>query len=90
MWLHVRSLIEFVCENWTKKDEGWFSALLLIAVAKLCLLGIWEVRGGQQHFLYSKLMCWVAMDRGIRLAERRSFPADIHRWRSIRNVCRWP
>ena len=36
--------------------------------------GIWEVRGGKQEFLYSRLMCWVAVDRGIRLAQRRSFP----------------
>src|SRR5205085_3911092 len=32
--------------------------------------GIWEVRGGAQQFLYSRLMCWVALDRGIRLARR--------------------
>lgn len=38
--------------------------------------GIWEVRGGRQHFVYSKLMCWVAMDRGFRLAEQRSFPIN--------------
>ena len=31
--------------------------------------GIWEVRGDPQHFLYSKLMCWVALDRAITLAE---------------------
>ncbi|MEX0980701.1 MAG: glycoside hydrolase family 15 protein [Bacteroidales bacterium] len=42
--------------------------------------GIWEVRGGKQHFVYSKLMCWVALDRGIRLAEKRSFPSDKDRW----------
>jgi GH15 family glucan-1,4-alpha-glucosidase len=42
--------------------------------------GIWEVRGGQQEFLYSRLMCWVAVDRGIRLAQRRSFPTPPERW----------
>lgn len=42
--------------------------------------GIWEVRGGQQHFVYSKLMCWVALDRGIRLADKRSFPSDRLYW----------
>ncbi|CAI9085922.1 glycoside hydrolase family 15 protein [Candidatus Methylacidiphilum fumarolicum] len=47
--------------------------------------GIWEVRGKKRHFIYSKLMCWVALDRGLRLAEKRSFPADISRWRKIRN-----
>jgi GH15 family glucan-1,4-alpha-glucosidase len=46
--------------------------------------GIWEVRGGQQEFLYSRLMCWVAVDRAIRLADRRSFPYPFDRWR----VCR--
>ncbi len=42
--------------------------------------GIWEVRGGQRDFVYSKLMCWVALDRGLRLADKRSFPADRERW----------
>jgi len=47
--------------------------------------GIWEVRAGRQHFVYSKMMCWVAVDRGLRLADRRSFPADRERWLSIRD-----
>lgn len=47
--------------------------------------GIWEVRGGRRHFVYSKLMCWVAMDRGIRLADKRSFPADRDRWQKVRD-----
>jgi GH15 family glucan-1,4-alpha-glucosidase len=47
--------------------------------------GIWEVRGGQQEFLYSRLMCWVAIDRGIRLAQKRSFPAPLGRWLEIRD-----
>ena len=48
--------------------------------------GIWEVRGGRQHFVYSKLMCWVAVDRGLRLAQKRSLPADERRWRQVRNT----
>lgn len=48
-------------------------------------MGIWEVRGGKQHFVYSKMMCWVALDRAIRLAEKRSFPADVERWRKERD-----
>lgn len=36
--------------------------------------GIWEVRGGERHFLYSKLLCWVAIDRGLRLAEQLKLP----------------
>lgn len=47
--------------------------------------GIWEVRSGRQHFVYSKMMCWVALDRAIRLAEKRSFPADFDRWRVTRD-----
>jgi len=47
--------------------------------------GIWEVRGGKQHFTYSKVMCWVALDRAIRLASKRSFPADMHRWLEARD-----
>ena len=42
--------------------------------------GIWEIRGEPRHFVYSKLMCWVALDRGLRLANKRSFPADQERW----------
>ena len=48
--------------------------------------GIWEVRGEQQEFLYSRLMCWVALDRGIRLADRRSFPAPRKRWMEVRDA----
>jgi GH15 family glucan-1,4-alpha-glucosidase len=48
--------------------------------------GIWEVRGGQQEFLYSRLMCWVAVDRGIRLGDRRSFPYPSERWRETRDA----
>jgi GH15 family glucan-1,4-alpha-glucosidase len=47
--------------------------------------GIWEVRGGQQHFVYSKVMAWVALDRSIRLAKKRSFPADLLGWTKIRD-----
>jgi GH15 family glucan-1,4-alpha-glucosidase len=42
--------------------------------------GIWEVRGGRRHFVYSKMMCWVALDRSIRLADKRSLPTDRTRW----------
>jgi GH15 family glucan-1,4-alpha-glucosidase len=38
--------------------------------------GIWEVRGGRRHFLYSRLLCWVAFDRTIRIAQQRSFPLN--------------
>jgi GH15 family glucan-1,4-alpha-glucosidase len=41
--------------------------------------GIWEVRGGQQAFVYSKVQCWVALDRGLRMAAERGFPLDRER-----------
>jgi GH15 family glucan-1,4-alpha-glucosidase len=47
---------------------------------------IWEVRGGRQEFLYSRVMCWVAVDRAIRLAQRRSFPAPLARWYDVRDT----
>jgi GH15 family glucan-1,4-alpha-glucosidase len=47
--------------------------------------GIWEVRGGRQEFLFSRFMCWAAIDRGIRLANKRSFPAPIAEWRKVRD-----
>ena len=43
--------------------------------------GIWEVRGGQQEFLYSRLMCWVAIDRGDAPGDASApFPAPLARW----------
>jgi GH15 family glucan-1,4-alpha-glucosidase len=47
--------------------------------------GIWEVRGGQQAFYYSRLMCWVAVDRAIRLSIKRSYPAPRPRWLQTRD-----
>src|SRR6202035_4658567 len=47
--------------------------------------GVWEVRGGRRHFVYSKFMTWVAVDRGLRLADKRSFPADRNRWLKARD-----
>jgi GH15 family glucan-1,4-alpha-glucosidase len=47
--------------------------------------GIWEVRGGARHFTYSKMMCWVAFDRALRLADKRSFPVDRGQWSALRD-----
>jgi GH15 family glucan-1,4-alpha-glucosidase len=48
--------------------------------------GIWEVRGGAREFLHSRVMCWVAVDRAIRIVRRRSFPAPFDRWRETRDA----
>lgn len=47
--------------------------------------GIWEVRGGRREFLHSKLMCWVAFDRAVRLAAKRSLAGPAEKWRKIRD-----
>jgi GH15 family glucan-1,4-alpha-glucosidase len=67
-WTHLARIIDWLCENWDRPDEG-----------------IWETRGGQQHFVYGRLMSWLAMDRGVRLSERLGRPADIDRWRTARD-----
>ncbi|MBY0507762.1 MAG: glycoside hydrolase family 15 protein [Bryobacteraceae bacterium] len=50
--------------------------------------GIWEMRSEPQHFLYSKLMCWVALDRAVKLAQHAGLSGEIDRWRSTRNEIR--
>jgi GH15 family glucan-1,4-alpha-glucosidase len=45
---------------------------------------MWEVRGANQHYTYSKMMCWVAVDRGLRIAERFRLPHNQARWRAAR------
>jgi GH15 family glucan-1,4-alpha-glucosidase len=67
-WLHLRHLVDWLCDNWQRPDEG-----------------VWEVRGGRRHFVYSKFMSWVAVDRGLRLADKRSLPADRARWLRVRD-----
>ena len=67
-WTNLTTLVEWVCANWRKPDEG-----------------IWEVRGGARPFLYSRVLCWVALDRAMKLAQRRSFPAPLVRWHRIRD-----
>jgi GH15 family glucan-1,4-alpha-glucosidase len=48
--------------------------------------GIWETRGGRRPFTYGRLMSWVAMDRGVRLAAAHGWPADADRWRTERDA----
>jgi len=67
-WVRLRRLVDWLCDNWTRDDEG-----------------IWEVRGGPRPFVYSKVMSWVALDRSLRLADKRSFPADRPRWLAVRD-----
>ncbi len=48
--------------------------------------GLWEVRGGRRHFVHSKVMCWVAFDRAVRMAEATGLPAPVEKWRQIRDT----
>jgi GH15 family glucan-1,4-alpha-glucosidase len=50
--------------------------------------GIWEMRNGPRHFVQSRVMCWVAVDRAIRLADKRSLPMPRERWNEVRNAIR--
>ncbi len=47
--------------------------------------GIWEVRGGRHNFVFSKMQCWVALDRGLRMALKRGLPVDRERLRVERD-----
>jgi len=46
--------------------------------------GMWEIRGEPRHFTYSKVMAWVALDRGIRAAETLGLEGSLDRWRALR------
>ena len=55
--------------------------------------GIWETRGGRQHFVHSKVMAWAAFDRAADAVTRHGLPGDAGRWRAIaseihREICR--
>lgn len=50
--------------------------------------GIWELRGEPRHFVFSKVMCWVALDCGIRLAEDLNKPVDLKKWQAGRDLIR--
>jgi GH15 family glucan-1,4-alpha-glucosidase len=47
--------------------------------------GIWETRGGRKDFTLSRLMCWVAVERAIRIARQRGLPADLFKWLDSRD-----
>lgn len=48
--------------------------------------GLWEVRGGRRHFVHSKMMAWVAMDRAVQDMEQYSLPGPVARWRAVRDA----
>jgi GH15 family glucan-1,4-alpha-glucosidase len=48
--------------------------------------GIWEVRASEEHYVMSKVMCWVALDRGVKMAREFDLPADVLRWEKARDA----
>ena len=81
-------------ERYGEKLEGPLWDMMRMLVDHVCAHwqdtddGIWEVRGGARHFVYSKVMCWVALDRGIRAAEHANLEADLPRWRMVHDQIR--
>lgn len=73
-------------------DDYWrFLVSLVDAAAEKAAspdCGIWEVRGEPQHFVHSKVMCWSALDRGLRLAEECLRRAPVRRWEKARDTIR--
>ena len=74
----------------TKEDDDWPVQIELLkhleAVWSEKDEGIWEVRGGRQHFVYSKVMAWVAFDRAIKTVEEFGLKGPVDQWRKTRQV----
>ena len=73
-------------------DDYWRFLLDIVDTAAECWQepdrGIWEIRGEPQHFVHSKVMCWVALDRGTKLAEECLRKAPTRRWQKTRDEIR--
>ncbi len=50
--------------------------------------GIWEIRGDRKNYVYSKVMCWVALDRGVKIARGNNLEGDVERWKRERDRIR--
>src|SRR5207244_2510675 len=81
-WLFARAGGEITDDNWA----------FLVGLADIVCecwekpdQGIWEIRDEPRHFVHSKLNCWVALDRAVRLAEGLGADAPLERWRVERD-----
>ncbi|WP_436344635.1 glycoside hydrolase family 15 protein [Natronorubrum sp. FCH18a] len=87
----VYETVQFDAET-TVADDEWVA--LRDIVDYVCAhwderdAGIWEFRDERRHFLHSKLLCWVALDRGIALATENEFDAPLEKWREDREAVR--
>ena len=81
-------------ERYGETLDGPLWAMMQTLVEHVCAhwqepdCGIWEVRGELRHFVYSKVMCWVALDRAIRAAQQLHLEADLSRWCLVRDQIR--
>ncbi|WP_207483460.1 glycoside hydrolase family 15 protein [Arenibaculum pallidiluteum] len=83
------AMLQSLTHGMPASEEGWAVARVLMAhlegIWREPDAGIWEVRGGSQHFVHSKVMAWVAFDRAIRGAEMHDNAELIERWRGVRD-----
>ncbi|UEG53102.1 glycoside hydrolase family 15 protein [Mucilaginibacter daejeonensis] len=82
IYIYNRSHKPITYEFWTLIEK---QIECVIGDWKLPDHGIWEIRGEKREFLHSRLMCWVAMDRAIKIAEQRSFPYPRAEWEQVRD-----
>eukprot|EP01103_Thecamoeba_quadrilineata_P003699 TRINITY_DN1344_c0_g2_i1.p1 TRINITY_DN1344_c0_g2~~TRINITY_DN1344_c0_g2_i1.p1 ORF type:complete len:689 (+),score=134.30 TRINITY_DN1344_c0_g2_i1:119-2185(+) len=82
----------YLCDKWVRPVSYDFWQVIRDSLIPQVLQrwpkpdhGIWEVRDKPQHHVYSKIMCWVALDRACRLALKRSLPAPLVEWREQRD-----
>jgi GH15 family glucan-1,4-alpha-glucosidase len=91
------ALYQARCKGLAATDSGWALQLALLAHLEGIWTepdeGIWEMRGGRQHFTYSKVMAWLAFDRAIKSAEQFALKGPLDHWREVAaaihaDVCR--
>lgn len=83
-WVAVREVLDYVLTIW----KGIYTIKFPDTIANYLEpdMSIWEVRNQKQNFVYSKIMLWVAFDRGLRLAEKRCLPcANRNAWFTARD-----
>ena len=80
--LNLAFTMKDVDENYIAKEWTHFRSLVehVLRIWKEPDQGIWEIRGPRRHYVHSKLMAWVALDRGAQLARRFGTPEDAVRW----------
>jgi len=85
------------CKGLAAGDSGWAQQQAFLSHLERIWIepdeGIWETRGGPEHFTYSKVMAWVAFDRAIKSAEQFGLEGPLDRWRELAaaihaDVCR--